>query len=1042
MKIENKLTNYKIIVLFLFCFFLAGSISAQKKATKKEKTLMIDVSLVVTDEFGKAVPKAQIVLGEGILHDETDENGKYAIKGHAGDFVTVSSNGYEKSTFLLETLLSGNTVKLVKSQLYLSSDDNVELPFITIKKRNLTGSPVVLKSFQLEKYPSTDLRNALTGLANGVEVVESDGQPGVSRLESTGRIGFSEKVGVGSRGQSMMYIIDDVPSNITEMPLDPNEIESITIVKDIVGKAMFGATAADGIVFIKTKRGKQNERILNVNVEAGVAMIDRIPNWVSGADYAKLNNQARLNDGLLANYTESSIEAYAKGNAYDYYHPSTDFRAMMLNNSMSFKRANVSSSGGNEKVQYFAYVGYDGDGDIFKIGSISDYNRLNARTNIDIQLNELIKVKFDFFGGLSYRRSPKYGTGTTGLEFNTAIGNIISTPPIAFPIYAAPFDPASGNSPFYGVSSNYGRNPVADLTSNGYYNESSRIGSADAGIDIDLKKILPGLKSKSFIGFNSYNQMRIGKANEYYAYIATPALTPAGNDTILLSKVRTGTQSTSESLLNSYYSQRLSFYESLNYEKSLGKSDLQTSLTYYISKFAQSGTKEPRRIQTGVLTGRYSYNNKYIFNGVLNYGGSSSFAVGNRFDLSPSAGLAWVISEESFLKNIKWINYLKLRVEGGTLGSESFLSPFMYRDNWNSGGGTSFGPYSTNQWFGNQRESSVYVTTPNRTGNPDLGWEKRREISTGIDGLFINQKLGVDLTFYNMLRDGIYTYPSSNIPYVVGVSTTIPLLNFSKIRYQGIEMGLTYNDKIGQVKYIFSGNATLQNSKNIKLDEPAYPNTYQFSQGQPTDTYFGLTYLGKFKDNAETLVIPQLFDQALHAGDLKYKDMNGDRVVNESDYSPIGHTAPRLFYALNLTLKYKGFEFFALGTGRAFYDIPLTNSYFQNGWGDSNYSEFVKNNIGEAYPRLTYNKVNNNFVSSTFWLVKGGYFKIQNIELAYNLPANSLKIIGARGTRIFVRGANLLTISKIKDVDPESIGSGVDSYPLFSTFSAGIKLTF
>ena len=161
--------------------------------------------------------------------------------------------------------------------------------------------------------------------------------------------------------------------------------------------------------------------------------------------------------------------------------------------------------------------------------------------------------------------------------------------------------------------------------------------------------------------------MRIGKANEYYAYIATPALTLAGSDTILLSKVRTGTQSTNESLLNSYYSQRLSVYESLNYEKTFGKSDLQTSLTYYISKFAQSGTKEPRRIQTGILTGRYTYNNKYIFNGVLNYGGSSSFAVGNRFDLSPSAGLAWVLSEESFLKNIKCINYLKLRVEGGTI---------------------------------------------------------------------------------------------------------------------------------------------------------------------------------------------------------------------------------------------------------------------------------------------------------------------------------------------------------------------------------------
>jgi hypothetical protein len=200
--------------------------------------------------------------------------------------------------------------------------------------------------------------------------------------------------------------------------------------------------------------------------------------------------------------------------------------------------------------------------------------------------------------------------------------------------------------------------------------------------------------------------------------------------------------------------------------------------------------------------------------------------------------------------------------------------------------------------------------------------------------------------------------------------------------------------------------------------------------------------MGRFASDAETLVVPQLYDQALHAGDLKYKDMNGDGYIDDSDQSPIGHTTPRLFYSVNLKLNYKGFEIYALGTGRAFYDIGLTNQYFWNGWGDNNYSDFVRENIGGGYPRLTYNKVNNNFVGSTFWLVKGDFFKVQNVELSYTFPANALKVIGARGTRLFIRGANLLTISKIKDVDPESISSGVDYYPLFRTFTAGFKLTF
>jgi hypothetical protein len=203
-----------------------------------------------------------------------------------------------------------------------------------------------------------------------------------------------------------------------------------------------------------------------------------------------------------------------------------------------------------------------------------------------------------------------------------------------------------------------------------------------------------------------------------------------------------------------------------------------------------------------------------------------------------------------------------------------------------------------------------------------------------------------------------------------------------------------------------------------------------------------LTNIGKFSSDADALVTPQIFDALLHEGDLKYQDLNGDNIVDDNDMSSIGHTTPRLYYSLNAKLYYKNFEMTLIGTGRALYDIPLTNKYFWNGWGNNNYSNFVKDNIGGAYPKLTYYKVNNNFVNSDFWLTKGGYFKIQNIEAAYNLRLDKMQVVGARGIRFFVRGANLLTFSKVKDVDPESINSGVDSYPLYKTFTGGINLTF
>ena len=268
------------------------------------------------------------------------------------------------------------------------------------------------------------------------------------------------------------------------------------------------------------------------------------------------------------------------------------------------------------------------------------------------------------------------------------------------------------------------------------------------------------------------------------------------------------------------------------------------------------------------------------------------------------------------------------------------------------------------------------------------------------------------------------------------------MFNYNKIKYFGVETGLQYTDRIGEFRFSIGGNATYQNSKILKYDEPNFRYDYQTRLGAPLDSYWGQTYVGKFATDAETKEIPQIYDEVLLAGDLKYQDKNSDGVVDDNDQSEIGNVTPRLIYALNIRLNFRNIELTAIGNGRAFYDIPMTNKYFWNGWGDNNYSDFSKDNINGAYPRMTYYKVNNNFVGSNFWLRDGGYFKIQNIELAYNVPVRPGNIISSRGIRLYVRGANLWTFSKIKDVDPESINSGVTVYPLFKTFSAGVKLTF
>lgn len=1042
-----------IAVLILFFVAVASPLNAQVQKEKKARQ-MVNVTLKVVDEQGIPVPKAQVVVGEGVIHAQTDEIGSLAFKAYPEDFVTISSSAYEKNVLLVLDVIKSNAVTLIKSKLYATSSDNVQMPFTTIKRRHMTGSTTIIDGSRLEMYPSTDLRNALTGLATGVDVREINGMPGLTAQEYLGAFGSSEKIDITSRGRSLIYIVDDVPTDITEMPLDPGEIESVSIIKDITAKAMFGPAAAEGVVYIKTKRGYANEHALNVNFEKGVSTIDRFPGWVSGSEYAEMNNQARLHNELSPNYSQEAIDGYAKNDAYDLYYPSVNFRKMMLKDTRSFTRANISSSGGNNIVQYHSYLGYNGEGDIYKIGEKADYNRVSTRSNIDIKINDFLKVQFDFYGNLTMRRSPNYGFDSdftsensssnpvlSLTEFPDILSDINAIPPIAFPVHAA-YDEIS-QTPWFGVSQAFSDNPIGGLTSQGYYTETGRTGAANIALNYDMSHLIKGLSSKTFVGFNLYNLVRIGKAENYIAYIATPSTGALGNDTMLLTRSHLGYDMSDQNKLMDYYFQRFAIYQNLSYNRVFGKSAVRSSLTYYLGNTFKNGIEEPQRQQNAILTGSYTYDDKYTIMGVLDYSGTFSFAKDKRYAMFPSIGASWVISEENFMKGMVFLNYLKLRGQAGILGNETYFSPFYYVDRWNiNSSGSAFGAYSSAQWFGSGTDGNVPRSYLQRMGNPDLTWPTSKEYSFGLDALMLNEKLSIDLTWYNNIREGEIVQVANNIPMMAGISNSRPWYNYNKTRYYGLETGIQFSERSNKFFYSFGINGVIQNSERLKYDQMDYRNAYQNRVGRPVDAIFGQTYLGKFTNDEEALEVPQRFDDVLHAGDLKYADMNGDAIIDDNDQSMIGHSAPRLYYSVNGRLAYKNFELSVVGTGRAFYDIALTNSYFWNGWGDNNYSEFVRDNVGVAYPRLTYYKVNNNFVTSGFWLAKGGYFKIQNVELAYNLPARVTGIIGGRIIRLYVRGANLLTFSKIKDVDPESISSGITNYPLYRTISAGIKLNF
>lgn len=1005
-------------------------------AQDKDKPARRVHTLSVRNEAGEPLEEVAITVGEGVTHTWTDNSGVAEFIAANRDFITVYKQGYEKKLLTVNNI--PEVVILKEALLYKSNDDNVFYPFLAFKKRDITSSDFVLKGSDLESYPTSDLRNAFVGLIPGLDVTEQSGNPVLSALEqAVGTDLISSKVNMSLRGYSPLFIVDGLEVDISEMPLDPQEIESITVVKDIVSKAMYGPKAGDGIINISTKRGKQNERILRTSVETGISVVDRFPEWVSGAEYAELNNLARKNSGMEPLYSADDIAKYALNNPYDYAHPSIDFRQMLWKDSRPFLRANLSSSGGNDWVKYFAYLGYNREGDNFKIGPTSDYNRINARSNIDVNVTSDLKVSLGIYGGVTVRNAPTYSSlVTTTPEIETFLGDMTSIPPIAFPVYASHEE---GLDPWYAVSTSYTRNPVGDLEACGYYTEQTRSSAANMALDYDFSDFVPGLKSRTFLSFNLLNLTRIGEKNDYIAYTVTPPAVP-GEDPVL-TKVRDGIDNSDQSKMLDYYYQRMAIHEHLSYERVFGAHGVQLGLIYSLFNGTKDSRREPDRQQNGIFTAMYNYKNRYFLEGALNYAGTSSFEKGKRYNLFPALGASWIISEEDFLKEVDFLDFLKLRVNGGILGYDGLATAFYYEDRWSKATlSPSFGPHSANQWFGSNTET-VTRTYPNRIANHGLTWEKRKEFSTGLDMLMFDKKLLVEFNYYNNIQDGVIAKMSYMLPYITGYSSASPWYNYNKFRYFGTEFQVSYFGKAGDFKYKLSANAALHRSKTLKYDEPNYRQSYRSRIGQPKDVIMGYGYIGRYASDGEAQAVIQNFDQTLMAGDLKYMDKNEDGVIDDNDISVIGNSSPRLIYGLNIKLEYKNFELNAVGSGRAFYDIVKSNIYFRNGSGDNTYSKYVRDNIDGAYPRLTYQRVNNNFQTSEYWMANGSFFKVQNVELAYNLRLND-KGIGIQLIRFHLRGANLLTLSELKDVDPESINAGVTVYPLFTTFTGGLTISF
>lgn len=750
-----------------------------------------------------------------------------------------------------------------------------------------------------------------------------------------------------------------------------------------------------------------------------------MPEYLNSADYATMYNQARINDGLSPYYTQTDIDGYRMGTNPVLY-PDVDFHKLCLNDHMSYRKAIAQFRGGNESAQYYVNATYAGYGGYEAVGKNNTSNKFNLRVNLDYKVNDWLKAFVDIAGQMEFYT-------TNYMSADKLFSRLSSHRPNAYPIKFS--DPGNPGTEIYGAMENANlsssrENIYAEMALGGSKENTVRKGQTNIGFDLSLDRYVKGLSAKAYVTFDVYNYLVVGKNENFSSY------RPIFNENSLIGKelLTVEKKVSDKSRIADQMYRNYGYFGQLSYDRTFqAKHQLKSDLVIFQSRRENLGSSQDDVNRTFALRTNYVYNKKWIAELDMAVMGSSRFTKGNRYGYFPTVGVAWIASEEKFLKDKEWLDFLKIKASTGLLGTDNYFDFFLFESRWNTSQSTHFGP---------KLEEDVNTSTLVHVGNPDLTWEKSFEINIGAEASFLNC-LTADFNYFNNYRYDILT-PTTSFSSINGGE--LMYRNYGSVRNQGVELALEYSGNIGKLHYSIGGNTIWSKAVYEKTDDMEGLSSNHKKEGKPVDTRFGLIAEGLFKSGDEIAAHPVQDFGPVQIGDVKYANINNDHHINENDMLPIGNEYPRFQFGLNINLAYKGFELSLSGSGMAQYDIYLNNSYY---WmrEDQKYSTFVKNyfnpSTGEGkFPRLTTQQNQNNYRSSSLWMRSGNFFKLRDAMLSYSLPQNITNKMTLKQVKLFVRGSNLFTISSIKDLDPEYIDAGVTGYPFFRSFTGGINVVF
>lgn len=1069
MKGEKRLIYFSsyIIMMMIACpFFVIESIAVEskgangfdEKATVNETESVRDVAQQkvqitgrVVDQDGFPLPGVAIAVkerkGVGVI---TDAEGKYSIECSPKETLVFSYIG-----FISVEQIAGeiNNVTITLQEDIQTLDEVTVVAFGTQKKESVLSSISTVRPTEL-RVPSSNITTAFAGRMAGVIAYQRSGEPGLDNAEFFIR-GITTFSASGKRDP--LILIDGIEMSSTDLArLNVDDIASFSVMKDANAAALYGARGANGVILVTTKEGKTDRISVNVRAELSSSSNTELVELADPVTYMRLHNEAvRTRDAMVAlPYSSSKIRETELGTNPIMY-PAVDWYDYLIKDRTFNQRINMNITGGGKAVQYYLAANYQHDTGILKesdenlFNNNIDINRIQVRSNVTIKLTPRTTAIIRAYGTFDDSSGPIQGGKTV---FHMARN--------ATPVQFLPYYPKDEANKFtkhilFGMGSELGsfNNPLAQIVS-GYSETSSSMMLMQMELDHKFNGRLEGLFAKAV--YNVKRDAFYYLTRSYNPFYYHPATTIDGSYKLMALNPDTGTEYLDFSgggrniTATQYGELRLGYNKVFNDVHDInallvGTIRNESGITNEAATALQATL--PRRNLSSAGRLAYGYDSRYFVELNFGYNGTERFAKKHRFGFFPSAGAGWVVSNESFMSGAKQvISNLKLKATYGLVGNDQIGSKydrFFYLSLIDmSGSGYS---------FGSNRDYQSGITI-NRYANDQITWEIAKKTNLGAElGLFNDLTILAD--YFMETRENILM-TRTDIPSTMGLRS-IPQANVGVAQGKGFEVELKYQKNFNKDFWtIVNGNFTYAVSRYKQVEEPDYSNVpWRSLVGHKLNQLRGYIAERLFIDEEEVNNSPrQDLGSPYGAGDIKYKDINNDGVINENDIVPIGYpTVPEIIYGTGFSMGYKSFDLscFFQGSARSSFLIssssitPFLNKG-QRGLlqyiADDHWSENDRN-IYAFWPRLSEFQVANNNVASTHWLRNGAFIRLKTAEFGYTLPENLTKKIHISTLRVYASGSNLLHWSSFKMWDPEMAGDGL-GYPLQRVFNFGININF